>query len=146
MDSRWVVLLFLLVLGGPPGWAQDSSATGPDTVQSWQEDAWTRIIERNGLEISYIFYSKANNLNDGVVLRLRNRNDYPVRYAFTIIFRGPEARATAPVEGILTPGEMRTGDESGLFWVPFENQRTIGELGLRDVRVTRASSSDVSGD
>jgi hypothetical protein len=146
MVFRCMPLLLVAVLGGQPVCAQDSTATAPDTARRWQETAWTRIVERDGLEISYIFYSEADNQNDGVVLRLRNRNDYPVRYAFTIIFRGPEAQVTAPVEGTLTPGEMRTGDESGLFWIPFKNQRTIGELGLRDLRVTRMPTDDVLGD
>ena len=134
---RWCLFVLLVVLGGQPVYAQDTSATAPDTARSWHDGAWTRIIERNGLEISYIFYSEADTRNDGVVLRLRNENDYSVRYSFTVIFRGPNARATAPVEGTLRPGEMRTGEKSGLFWVPFKKQETIGEVGLRGISVQR---------
>jgi hypothetical protein len=134
---RATILLFLVVLSGRSVCAQDSTAASPDTTRSWQEAAWTPIVEREGLAISFIFYSEAENRNDGVVVRLRNENDYPVRYAFTIIFRGPEAEATAPVQGTLTPGEMQTGSDSGLFWVPFEDEQSIGEVGLRNLRVTR---------
>jgi hypothetical protein len=106
-------------------------------MERWQENAWTHIVERDGLEISYIFYRKADNRRDGVVLRLRNDNDYTVRYTFTVVFRGPESRDTARVEGTLEPGQMRTGEENGLFWVPFDSGATIGQLGIRDIDVVR---------
>lgn len=137
MIARWSVLALVIVLCGQPVLGQDSSTTAPDTTEPWHEDAWTRIVQRDGLAISYIFYSEADNRNDGVVLRLRNENDYPVRYTFTVIFRGPEAEATAQVQGSLKPGEMQTGEKSGLYWVPFEDRRAIGQLGVRGIEVTR---------
>lgn len=141
MIHRWVLILLVLVLSGTPVWGQDSTA-GADSTREWHDGAWTRIIERDGLDISYIFYSEADNVNNGVVLRLHNRNDYPVRYAFTVIFRGPKAQSRAPVEGTLKAGEMLTGDENGLFWVPFDNRRRIGEVGLRDIEVRRLRTDD----
>ncbi len=137
MTPRWTLLVLLVLLSGSPACAQDSSATAADTTRSWHEGAWTHIVERDGLTISYIFYSKADNRNDGVVLRLCNGNDHRVRYTFTVIFRGPEAQASVQVRGTLKPGEMQTGEKSGLFWVPFEDQRRLGEVGLRGIEVIR---------
>jgi len=136
---RYCALVFVLLLGGlGPARAQDSTAAPPDTAQAWYETAWTPIVVRNGVQIAYLFYAEADNKNDGVVLRLRNRNDYPVRYAFTVIFRGPEAEATARAEGTLQAGEMKTGENDGLFWIPFrETGDRVGEIGLRGVRVVR---------
>jgi len=135
---RLGLIALLLCLGAGPVWGQDSTATPPDTTQPWYETAWTPIIERNGVQVAYLFYSEADNKNDGVVLRLRNRNDHPVRYAFTAIFRGPEAEATAQVEGMLGPGEMKTGENDGLFWIPFkEKGYSVGEIGLRGLKVER---------
>ena len=137
MRLRSLLLSILLVLNASPIRAQDSSRAAPRTIERWQENAWTHIVERDGLEISYIFYRKADNRRDGVVLRLRNDNDYTVRYAFTVVFRGPESRDTARVEGALEPGQMRTGEENGLFWVPFDSGATIGQLGIRNIDVVR---------
>ena len=138
MVHRLGGLILLLCASVGSAWGQDSTATPPDTTQPWYETAWTPIVERRGVQVAYLFYSEADNKNDGVVLRLRNRNDHPVRYAFTAIFRGPEAESTAQVEGTLAPGEMKTGDNDGLFWIPFkEKGYSVGEIGLRGLRVER---------
>lgn len=138
-------IALLLCLGAGPVWGQDSTATPPDTTQPWYETAWTQIVERNGVQVAYLFYSEADNKNDGVVLRLQNRNDHPVRYAFTVIFRGPQAETTARAEGTLAPGEMKTGENDGLFWIPFKEQGySVGEIGLRGIDVTRVERADQS--
>jgi hypothetical protein len=138
MIRYWGLGLFLLGVGVGPVQAQDSTAAPPDTTQPWYETAWTPIVVRNGVQIAYLFYTEADNKNDGVVLRLRNQNDYPVRYAFTVIFRGPEAEATAEARGTLQAGEMKTGENDGLFWIPFrEKGYSVGEIGLRGINVER---------
>lgn len=127
----------LLVSGwGGAVWAQDTAGATPDSTEAWYEDAWTPIVERDGVQFSYIFYSNADNRNNGVVIRLRNENDMPVRYGFTVIFRGPKGEATAQAEGTLGPGETKTGEKDGLFWIPFRDGRSIGEVGLRGIDVT----------
>jgi hypothetical protein len=128
-----VIALALLPLGTVC--AQDSSRTAPDSTGPWHEGAWTHIVTADGVQFAYIFYSKADNENNGVVVRLRNENDSAVRYAFTIIFRGPEGEATAQAEGRLGPGEMKTGEPDGLFWIPFTDGRRVGEVGLRGIDV-----------
>jgi hypothetical protein len=107
-----------------------------DSARAWSEDAWTAIATRQGVEFAYIFYQKADNANNGVVIRLRNRNDHPVRYAFTVVFRTPNAERTARASGRLQAGEMQTGEPDGLFWIPFKDGRSIGEIGLRRIRIS----------
>jgi hypothetical protein len=92
--------------------------------------------------VSYIFYEKADNQNNGVVLRLQNENAHPVRYAFRVVFRADGAERTATAEGRLQAGQMRTGDEDGLFWIPFQDGRTIIQVGLRGFYVWREDQAD----
>ena len=144
MLRRWGFLAAMILLtGSGPVWGQDSTVTA-DTARSWQESAWTTIVERDGVQFSYIFYSQADTQNNGLVLRLRNRNEYGVRYDFTVIFRGPRGEATAHTEGSLEAGEMKTGENDGLFWIPFEDGRTIGEVGLRGIEIKRIQPQAVS--
>jgi hypothetical protein len=108
----------------------------PDTTDPWHDDAWTRIVEREGVRIDYIYYPDADNEHDGIVVRLTNDNDVPVRYAFTLIFRAPDAETTAAVRGRLDAGQMKTGEEAGLFWIPFTDEgRSLSEVGLRGLEV-----------
>lgn len=125
--------------GAAPNGAASANADG-DTTRSWQEDAWTPIVSHRGVDVTYIFYSEADNENNGVVLRLHNQNETPVRYDFTVIFRTPADERTAEVRGTLGPGEMKTGERDGLFWIPFPDGQSIGEIGIRglDVSPTRS--------
>jgi len=118
---------------------------GQDSSHAWHEDAWTRIVEQEGVRISYIYYPEADNEHDGIVLRLINENDVPVQYAFTLVFRAPEADTSVVVRGRLAPGEMKTGDDAGLFWVPFREGKSIGQVGLQDIEVRRVQEADSSG-
>lgn len=136
----------LLGLGGLLGGlgaahAQVPDSAAADSVRPWYEDAWTPIVQRQGVAFSYLFYSKADNANNGVVLRLQNRNDYPVRYDVTVLFRGPGGEAQARAQGHLAPGEMKTGEPDGLFWIPFTDGRTVGAIGLRGIDIQRADPS-----
>jgi hypothetical protein len=36
---------------------------------------------------------------------------------------------------------METGESAGLYWIPFTDGRSIGEIGLRGIRVERMPSS-----
>lgn len=135
--------LVLALIAAPAAWGQIPEAAR-DSGKAWHENAWTRMIEQGGVRISYIYYTEADNEHDGVVLRLINDNDVAVRYAFTLIFRAPDADTSTVVRGRLAPGEMKTGDDAGLFWVPFrDGDRSIGEIGLRGLNIwpVRESSS-----
>lgn len=145
---RLLGLIFLLLAGSGAVerglvWAQDSTTAPVDTAQAWYDGAWTPIVERDGVQFAYIFYGKADNENNGVVVRLRNRNDHAVRYVFTIIFRATGAEATARAEGHLEAGEMKTGEEDGLFWIPFTDDTRIREVGLRGITVTEVDPDTV---
>lgn len=94
-------------------------------------------MEQEGVRISYIFYRDADTKHNGVVLRLENDREVALEYSFVLVFRAPEADTTTHVQGMLEPGEIKTGDRSGLFWVPFTNEHhRIGEIGLRTLRLT----------
>ncbi len=102
----------------------------------WSDEAWTPIVEHRGVSISYIFYREADNENNGVVVRLINENDYAVRYRFGVVFRtwaGEEH--VERVEGTLQAHQVKTGDNDGLFWIPFADGRSIGEVGLRGYEI-----------
>lgn len=118
-----------------PSGAQPTGAPA-DSTTPWHDDAWTPIVKQNGVRIDYIYYPNADNEHDGIVLRLTNENDVAVRYAFTVVFRAPEADTSAGVRGRLDPGQMKTGDSAGLFWVPFKGEdRSLGEVGLRGIEI-----------
>jgi hypothetical protein len=143
-----VVAVWIALLGfgsTPLVWAQDSTRAPADTTEPWFDTAWTPIVEKGGVRFGYIFYSKADNQNNGVVIRLQNENDRPVRYAFTVIFRGPAGEATAQAEGRLAPGEMKTGEKDGLFWIPFTDGRRVGEVGLRGIDIRPVSEAPSRG-
>jgi hypothetical protein len=118
-----VGLLLLVVCG---------TAHAQEQERRWSDEVWKPIITHEGVAFSYIFYSEADNTNNGVVVRLDNQNDYPVRYRFRVIFRtwrGEEHVEEA--SGTLQAGQMKTGENDGLFWIPFVDGRSIGEVGLR---------------
>lgn len=131
------VVVVVGLLSTSVGFGQQSTVPG-DTSEAWHEDAWTTIVEQEGLQISYIYYPEADAEHDGVVLRLVNENAVAVRYDFTLIFRAPTADTSVAVRGRLGPGKMKTGDDAGLFWVPFRREgRRLGEIGLRGLSVVR---------
>lgn len=139
------IALGLAVCGTPSvavGQQADSAASDTSrNMPAWHEEAWTEITTYQGVRFTYIFYSEADTQNNGVVIRLQNGNEFPVRYAFTVIFRTPHAERTAQARGHLEAGQMKTGEKDGLFWIPFKEEgQTIGEIGLRGIRVVRARS------
>ncbi len=139
---RTLIGLVALWLVAVPVARGQETAPARDSSQSWHDDAWTRIVERKGVTIDYIYYPEADAKNDGIVLRLTNENGAAVRYAFTVVFRAHKADTSALVRGRLGPGQMKTGDASGLFWVPFKGKdRNVGEIGLRGLEIWPARES-----
>ncbi len=108
------------------------------------EEAWKTFFEHEGLRFRYIFYPKANTNDDGVVVMLQNLNEYCISYRFTLIFESPEGSTSADAEGMLASLEMKTGDAEGLYWVPFDDGRSIGAIGLRNYAVDRINEGDQS--
>jgi len=124
MRHVWFILMLLTTV---------HLVTGQPAAYEW---AWKPILDMDGVRASYIVYREADNENNGVVILLANRNEYEVSYRFKIIFRAAGAGHVAPVSGTLKAGESKTGDGDGLFWIPFKDGRTIGEIGVRGFRIT----------
>jgi len=126
---RWKIaasisMLLLVLIGAAHAQEQQE--------RRWSDEVWKPIITHNGVAFAYIFYSEADNVNNGVVVRLHNQNAYPIRYAFRVVFRtwrGEEHVERAA--GTLQAGQMKTGEHDGLFWIPFRDGRSVGEVGLR---------------
>lgn len=112
------------------------------------DDAWTLVTTARGVEITYIHYIQADSHNDGVVLRLRNQTLCPAEIRFTVVFRSKHREVAAPYATMLQAGEMKTGEASGLFWIPFPDGRSVAEIGLRGLSVEwrpDAATSNGSG-
>lgn len=96
---------------------------------------WQKILEKEGLKISFIFYSSSIKGNNGVVLKLHNKSDKLLKYNFEIVFKNDTLEHTEIVSGKINPYETITGSEKKLFWVPFKNGSSIGEVGVRNCKV-----------
>lgn len=101
------------------------------------EEAWKVLLEYEGVRFLYIFYPRADAINDGVVMMLQNQNEYRVSYRFTIIFESVEGTESVDAAGFLEPLEWKTGDEAGLFWIPFNDERSLGAIRMRNYKITR---------
>jgi len=131
-----VVILVVALYAGIPG---NHEIYAQSTSTDW---AWKGLLQQEGLEFAYLFYSKADNSNNGIVLKLTNRNDYPVSYQFRIVFRTAELREEGseveiPVSGQIKAHSILTGESAGLFFVPFGDGSSISEVGLRGYKVNR---------
>ena len=96
---------------------------------------WQLLIDKYGIRIDFIFYNKADNYNNGIVIKISNMNDYNVNYYFILVFRSENYEKPVEVTGLLLPGEIKTGSSAGLFFIPFKDSRSISEIGIRDFNV-----------
>lgn len=131
----------LLYIMGWVLWAVPQVQGQPVSAGEW---AWKPLFAHEGVEFFYIFYNKANNVNNGVVILLNNTNDYAIAYRFKVVFRSGETEAVRRVEGRLRAGESKTGDSDGLFWVPFLDGQEIEQVGLRGYTITPVESREPS--
>ena len=125
--ARCMPLLYMIMFLSTPAAAQQFAG----------EEAWRELFVHQGVRFLYVFYPKADAVNDGVVMMLQNQNDYWIHYRFTIVFESLEGTTSAEVEGKMESLEMKTGDAEGLFWIPFEDMRSIGAIRIKDYKVTR---------
>ena len=132
MKGVLYILCLIVALGVAPGVQGQSVTAG-----KW---AWKPLFTHEGVEFFYIFYNKANNEDNGVVILLTNTNGYAVDYQFKAVFKSGTAEAIHEARGRLEPGESKTGDSDGLFWVPFMDGREIEQVGLRGYKVTPVRS------
>ena len=97
-----------------------------------------KLFEKNGLEIYFIYYSEGNGIKDnGVVIFLANKNDYPVSYQFNLLFRAGKTSASTFVSGRLKTLENKTGSNEGLYFIPFRDKRSITEVGISGCKVEK---------
>ncbi len=97
---------------------------------------WQKILEKEGLNISFIFYPNSIKENNGVVLKLHNKSGNILKYNFEVIFKSDTLEHAEIVDGIIKPHEVITGSEKKLFWVPFKNGISISEVGVRKCQLT----------
>ena len=103
-----------------------------------QEGPMKKIVEKEGLGIYFLFYNEGNGIeHNGVVIYLKNENNYPVTYSFVLIFRADQTEKQQEVKGILKAGERKTGSNEGLYFIPFADKRSISEVGVTKIRVIK---------
>ncbi len=122
-----IVLLGAFACSALPAQAQTQKFGG-----DW---AWKPMLKHEGVEFKYLFYAEADSENNGVVVMLINRNDYAITYQFKVIFRTDGDEVIKETSGELDAGQAKTGDTDGLFWIPFPDGRSIGEVGLRGYKI-----------
>ena len=102
------------------------------------ESPFKKLYDNHGLIVSFIFYSEGDgDENNGVVIYLENKNNYNVSLQFTLIFRAGAIDRVRMVDGTMIPLEKKTGSNDGLFFIPFEDGRSLSEVGIKSCKVRR---------
>lgn len=97
-----------------------------------------KIVEKDGVGIYFLFYSEGNGIeHNGVVIYLKNENNYPIDYSFVLIFRADQSEKEQEVKGNLKALERKTGSNEGLYFIPFADKRSISEVGVTKIRVNK---------
>jgi len=110
-----------------------TDAAGQATTSSdW---AWKPVVLGDSVSVEYLFYAEVGERPSGVVLKVVNRSAQAQCYSMTVIFRSGEDRVEDPVSGCVDARSLVTGEADGLFFVPFEDGRPVGEIGLRGFRI-----------
>lgn len=117
----------------------------PDLRLAAQDAGWQPLVYRDGVDISFIVHRYGDGRNAGVVVRLVNTNRATASYRFRVIFRSDIRRFTSDlVEGVLGPLEAKTGELSGLWWIPFKDGSPVTEVGLKGLRIRLEGADDTS--
>ncbi len=102
------------------------------------ESPFKKLYDNHGLIVSFIFYSDGDgDENNGVVIYLENKNDYNISFKFTLIFRAGAMDRVKTIDGRMIPRERRTGSNDGLYFIPFEDGRSLSEVGIKNCNVSR---------
>ena len=105
----------------------------------------SKLYDNHGLIVSFIFYSDGDGIeNNGVVIYLENKNDYDISFQFTLIFRALSVDGEKHVSGTLKAKERRTGSSDGLYFLPFEEGRSLSEVGIKGCRVEKILNKKAS--
>jgi len=96
------------------------------------------LYDNHGLIVSFIFYSEGDGeKNNGVVIYLENKNDHNISFQFTLIFRAGAIDRVRTIDGTMIPRERRTGSNDELYFIPFEDGRSLSEVGIKSCKVWR---------
>jgi len=102
------------------------------------ESPFKKLYDNHGLMVSFIFYSEGDGeKNNGVVIYLENKNDYNISFQFTLIFRAGAIDRVRTIDGTMIPRERRTGSNDELYFIPFEDGRSLSEVGIKSCKVRR---------
>ena len=100
------------------------------------EGPFKKLYDNHGLIVSFIFYSEGDgDENNGVVIYLENKNDYNISFKFTLIFRAGAIDRVRTINGRMIPREKRTGSNDELYFIPFEDGRSLSEVGIKSCKV-----------
>jgi hypothetical protein len=109
------------------------------TILSQNNDGpFKKLFNREGFVVSFIFYSEGDgDENNGVVIHLENKNNYNISFEFTLIFRAGAIDRVKTIDGRMIPLEKRTGSNDRLYFIPFEDGRSLSEVGIKSCKVRR---------
>jgi len=108
-----------------------STCLSQDTLSPFK-----KLYDKNGLLVEFIFYSEGNGVyNNGVVIFLTNNNEFDITYSFSLIFRATSIDKTEIVSGYLKAGEKKVGSNEGLYFIPFKDDKSITEVGIKSCKV-----------
>ncbi len=102
-----------------------------NTFSQKKFDPWNKLVEENRCKVSFIFYGKADNYNNGIVIKIENENKFKIGYRFTIIAKTEKIKKEKTFTGELKADEMITGSNNNLFWIPELNGAAITEVGIK---------------
>ncbi len=105
-------------------------------------DPWQELASYKGLHISFLFYKKANDTYNGIVLKLQNKNEHKIFYQFELVFQSDKKEKKELLEGYLNSGEIITGSNNNLFFLPFKDSTTISHVGLQKIKIVKSESSN----
>ena len=101
-----------------------------------RESVWTKLYDKNGFNVSFVFYSEADSKNNGVVVKLINESSERIHYKFKLIMRAVDKDAETNLNGWLDPGAILTGSDNGLLFIPFKDGTSIKAVGIKGVRLS----------
>ena len=105
--------------------------------QEYKNYGWTQLAEKKGINISFIFYSKANNVKNGIVLKIKNNNEFDAVFNFTLIFKSGGNLKEEFVYNEIKAKQTKAGSNDGLFFLPFDEKTTITHLGIKNFKVAK---------
>ena len=94
-------------------------------------------MEQDGIQIHYLFYSEKGPKDEGVVLKVINTSSTRISYKFVIIFKSEGRKEERLVSGVVDPKSFKTGESEGLYWTPFGKGISIGEIGIRGLKIRK---------